>query len=263
MRALIDGDILRYEIGYAAETAWRGITEDPEELPPFDFVNSILSDRIQHILRETNSDDFTLFLTEGRTFRYDIAKRAPYKGTRVSKKPWHFNNLSAMMKSFGNTRVVKHIEADDAMAIEQGLFNDTIICTRDKDLRQVPGWSYGWELGRQPSFGPIEISETGTMELSEDRKKINGTGFAFFCSQLITGDRVDNIPGLSGIGAVGAFHWLEYSSDSPMSIVETLYQDRYGNTWEAELLEQGQLLWIVRRFNNDGQPELWRLGQWR
>src|SRR5574341_246509 len=94
MKALIDGDILRYEIGYAAETGWKAIT-GREEIPPFDYVEDLLSQRIASILAVTTADEYELYITEGKTFRYDIAKTRVYKGQRPDKKPWHFNNLTA------------------------------------------------------------------------------------------------------------------------------------------------------------------------
>jgi 5'-3' exonuclease len=149
------------------------------------------------------------------------------------------------------------LEADDAMSILHTERDDTIICSRDKDLRQVPGWSYSWELGRQPSFGPIRISKAGSLSLSEDRKKLTGTGLAFFYSQLLTGDRVDNIPGLPGCGPVAAWNILNPSIEAGedlFDVVKDLYND------DDYLLEQGKLLWMTRRLHPDGSPVLWEIG---
>lgn len=81
-------------------------------------------------------------------------------------------------------------------------FQETIICSRDKDLRMCPFWHYGWEHGNQPEFFPTYVERLGEITLSEDKKKIKGTGLKFFYSQLITGDTVDNIPGLPKGGPV-------------------------------------------------------------
>jgi len=180
MKALIDGDILRYEIGFGAETGWKAITET-EEIPPFDYVEGLLAYRIAQIMQVTESDDYCLYLTDNSlgNFRTDLATIKPYKGTRVDKKPWHFANLTAYIQGVLQCKTVSFIEADDALAIDAAKApGDSIICTRDKDLRQVPGWFYSWELGRQPSFGPVDINPVGTVQLSPDRKKLKGTGFA-------------------------------------------------------------------------------------
>lgn len=271
MKALLDADILRYEIGFAAEAGWRAI-RGKDEVPPFDYVEELLNARILSIQAFTNADEYCLYLTEGKTFRFDIAKKRPYKGTRVDKKPWHFKNLTAYMQSAHPSVIVTHIEADDAMAIEQCSSNgNTIICSRDKDLRQVPGKFFSWELGRQPAFGPTDIDEVGYLKLSEDRKNLKGTGYAFFCSQLLTGDRVDNIPGLPGTGPVQAFEILQpivdgeatnFRLESLTDTVVSLYKDHYGHEWEEELLEQGRLCWILRKLNDDGSVPLWQIGDY-
>jgi len=178
MKALIDGDILRYEIGYAAETGWKAIT-DRDEIPPFDYVKDLLDGRIAYILNATGATEYEMFLTEGQTFRDEIAITKPYKGNRIDKKPWHYYNLTAHINGAHPTTVVRGIEADDQIAIVHisSEPNATIICSRDKDLRQVPGLLYSWELGKQPSFGPVEITKTGMLSLSKGQSdsKIKGT----------------------------------------------------------------------------------------
>lgn len=261
MLALIDGDILRYETGYAAETGWKAIT-GRTEVPPWDYVEEMLLQRIASIQAITGAESYKLYITEGRTFRFDIAKRRPYKGTRVEKKPWHFRNLTAYMTHNLPTEVVTTIEADDAMGIEQSRGGDTIICSRDKDLKQVPGNFYSWEIGRQPSFGPTVIDKIGSLSLSPDRKSLKGTGYAFFCAQLLMGDRADNIPGASGAGPVAAFDRLGDCREAGHytdRVVEE-YKRAFGSDWEAELTEQGRLLWILRRLNEDGSVPLWNIG---
>lgn len=253
MLALIDGDILRFEIGFAAETGWKHVT-DRDEIPPFDYVQDLLHQRLEYILSQTAADDFHIYLSGGKSFRYDIAKTKPYKGQRKDNKPWHFNNLSAYFTGVLGAETVYGIEADDALAIHQSSQKGpTIICTRDKDLRQVPGWFYSWELGFQPSFGPTLIEKTGDLNLSTNRKKLAGTGLLFFYSQLLVGDTVDNIPGLKGCGPVAAYEMLSTSTD-PFDTVQQAYND------DELLLEQARLLWIVRRLDEKGNPVMYELG---
>lgn len=261
MKALIDGDIIRYEIGFAAETGWRSIEGEDESLPPFDYVEALLHQRIDNIVALTGADEYKLFLTEGRTFRYDVAKTRAYKGQRKDNKPFHFDNLTTYITHCMPSEVVTKIEADDAIAIEHVRSNhQTIVCSRDKDLRQLPGWMYSWELGKQPSFGPEHISETGYLGLQNG--KLTGTGFAFFCSQLLTGDIADNIPGLPGVGPVAAYNILAncISERCLMDAVHENYFKKIGDDYGDYLLEQGRLLWLVRKLNHDGTPVMWELG---
>lgn len=73
-----------------------------------------------------------------------------------------------------------------------------------------------------------------------------------FHMQLMTGDSTDNIPGLPGIGpgkAAKALHGLE-TPEEQMDEVARMYQIHSGKEdWEEYLVEQGCLLWM-RRFPN-------------
>lgn len=284
---LIDGDVIRYEIGFAAEAGWRAMHPDiPKEecIPPFSYVREILHKRLADICTACNtSKSPVLYITEGPTFRFDIAKKKPYKGTRKENKPWHYKNLTVHMIDTLGAKVVHGIEADDQMAIDHVSSNSTtILCSRDKDLRQVPGWFYSWELGNQPSFGPELITKEGWIKLGKKRDKIVGTGLAFFYSQVLTGDAVDNIPGLPGCGPVAAFEMLSGKTpEEQLKAVLDAYWAVYGNTIymsgqskaDIELLEQGRLCWLTRRLHEynphsdpqeyyelDGTPVLWEIG---
>ena len=260
MQPLIDADVLVYEIGFAAETGWQ-----QPGFPPFDYAAELLDNRISNICAIVAATaPPILFLTGKTNFRFDIAKRTPYKA-RPSLKPWHYHNLKAYMWSKYDCRLQEGLEADDLMAIEQTtrLGNETllpsIICTRDKDLRAVPGWHYGWELGNQPSYGPKCVQPFGEIRLSSAKKSIKGEGLLFFYSQCLTGDKVDTIPGCEGIGPVKAFQILEGSKtpNEALKRVYGAYKAVYGLSAYKELLEQGRLLWMTRKLHPDGSPVLW------
>lgn len=262
MKPLIDADILRYEIGFAAQTGWQS-----EEIPPWWYVEGFLLSRIEEICEKAGATlPAQLYLTGKGNFRDEIAKTKPYKGTRKDNKPWHFNNLTVYMRDVLGAIVVDGLEADDRMTIDHlASEGRTIICSRDKDLRQVPGWFYSWELGRQAEFGPVNVSKIGGLSkvsvLGKSHKLI-GTGLSFFYSQCLTGDTVDNIPGLPKCGPVRAFELLS-GRGTPEDMLTSLceaYRHHYGHVWEEMLLEQGRLLWMTRRLNEDGSPELWEIG---
>ena len=259
MQPLVDGDVLRYEVGFAAEAGWQN--EGP---PPFDYVEEILRSRIDNICGVVGATaPPILYLTGKHNFREQLATRQPYKD-RPSNKPWHFANITAYMKGNYDVRIQDGLEADDLMAIEQtrrmlGDEVESIICTRDKDLRAVPGWHYGWELGNQPQFGPFLTDEIGHISLSADRKSIKGTGLLFFYSQCLTGDRTDSILGVEGLGPVKAFELLKgiKTSDEAFKAVREAYKAVYGDDGDRFLLESGRLLWMTRELHEDGSPVLW------
>lgn len=255
MQPLIDGDFLLYEIGFAVEVGWEG-----ENSPPFDYVIESVSNKIGNICALVDATvPPIIFFSSKRNFRTDIAKTTPYK-QRASRKPYHYHNTKAYLKGKYECREHDGLEADDLMAIEQYARGDeTIICTRDKDLRIVPGWHFGWELGSQPQYGPKVVSPFGRIELSPDRKSIKGEGLLFFYAQCLTGDPVDTVPGLGRVGAVGAFKILEGSVDEgdAFNRVREAYRASYGDVGDEKLLEQGRLLWMTKELKEDGNPVLW------
>ncbi|MGL5327290.1 MAG: hypothetical protein ACRC91_21745, partial [Aeromonas sp.] len=149
-------------------------------------------------------------------------------------------------------------EADDLICIEQyGRLEklDSIICSRDKDLRICPGLHFGWECGKQRQFGPERVDEIGYINLVGTKtKSIKGVGLKFFYAQMITGDAVDNIPGLPRGGPVLAYNLLEGKDtrEDMERAVKAAYEVRVGDGWEDYFLEQANLLWMCREWEEDG-----------
>lgn len=263
MQPLIDADILRYEVGFAAEYGWQSTNENGEkEIPPFDYVAEMLDNRIANICAEVwATEEPILFLTGKGNFRDNIAKRKGYKENRKSsKKPWHFNNITAYMLGMYNTVVSEGMEADDMLSIEQMSrikLKDTIICSRDKDLKITPGLHFTWELGKQPSWGPKMVTDIGEINLKGT--KLTGNGKKFFYSQCLMGDTTDNILGLPKCGPVKAYKTLE-GKETEIELFNAVleeYRKVYGDNAEEELLEQGRLLWMVRELDSKGKPVMW------
>lgn len=274
MQPLIDADVLRYEVGFCGEFK----NDDGEdELRSFEFVADILDQRIQDICSAVGATDTPiLYLTGDYNFRNDIAKAKPYKGNRKSAKPFHYHNLTHYIRANYNVVEVEGIEADDAIVIEQTKRlkeGDTIICTRDKDLRMCPGMHYGWECGAQPSFGPLKVDVLGTLDpvikkvelkdgsISERVDKVVGTGLKFFYSQMITGDAVDNIPGLKGAGPKLAWDLLEGCDveEEMCEAVVRAYREKLGDGWKEYFMEQAHLLWMVNELDEQGNPVMWEM----
>lgn len=263
MIALLDSDILLYEIGFAAEASWKHA--GMEGVPPFDKAEELLEQRVANIMAVTNADKALFFFTGKTNFRTSIARRKPYK-ERPGNKPFHYYNLKAYIKGKYEYEEREGFEADDLMALKQtslGCSDASIICTRDKDLKQVGGWCYSWELGQQAQFGPFFVDGYGSIEISEDGKKIRGTGDRFFLSQCLTGDVTDSIPGLPKCGPVKAFNTLQGTQtyEEGLEVVREAYRNFYGSIikGDAELVEQARLLWLVRELNEDGSPKMWEM----
>lgn len=259
MQALIDSDILTYEIGFAAQ---KKIGD--EIIPvPVEEVNQMVDNKIKEICAAVYSTEPPiLYLTGKNNFRHDIAKQQEYKGGRKAVKPFHWKYIRSYLIAQWGAIVVDGMEADDALAIEQTKrlhLKDTIICSRDKDLKQVPGYHYQWECGKQGSFGPEWVDELGYIKL-KGPKKIVGCGLKFFYSQVLTGDSTDTYGGLPGCGPIRAFAILnECNSDEEMyNVVLEAFTFKYGEEAEERMLEQGRLAWMCRNLRDDGSPVMWR-----
>ncbi|QZI86249.1 hypothetical protein PODOV005v1_10015 [Vibrio phage PS32B.2] len=103
----------------------------------------------------------------------------------------------------------------------------------------VPGNHFGWLCGKQPQYGPRVVSPD--------------EGAKFFCTQLLTGDTVDNIPGLPRVGPVKAEAILNECNgmEECLKAVREAYRAFYGDEWAERLEEQGKLLWMCREMKND------------
>ena len=265
--ALIDADVLVYEIGFGAQDYETG------EALPFSIVLERLEKKILDIKDGACADKYRLFLTGKGNFREDIAKTKQYKGNRVAQKPFHYDNIRNVLIAWG-AEVVDGMEADDMMAIiqtesvrrgescKEDKTKGTCICTRDKDLLQVEGWHYRWELGKQAEMPKHWVDKIGKLEL--DGNKLKGEGLKFFYAQCIMGDTVDNIPGLPRKGPAFAYKVLKdcATEDEMLEAVissyeETLEVDR--DEAIARLTEQAQLLWMVRELDDEGNPVMWRV----
>jgi DNA polymerase-1 len=187
-------------------------------------------------------------------FRYGVAKSKPYKGNRQNPTPFHLPNIVAILMSDYNTVVSRDgLEADDMMCIEQynSEVGDTIICSRDKDLRICPGHHYSWECGNQRSVGPVVTDKVGHLEKAG--ANVLGYGLSFFYYQMLVGDSADNIPGLPGVGKVRAFNCL-HSLDNEydlFKVVKDYYKEVMREEAKEYFTEQANLLWMRM---DDGKP---------
>lgn len=268
MKPLIDADVLRYEIGHCAQYE----DEDGREvIRDFAFAAELLDGKISSIVEYSEADEKScLYLTSSEkgvelwnqtakyidreeleheeVFRHALATVKPYKA-RKSDKPYHFDNLTAYMINNYDCKMACGIEADDLMAMDQT--KDTIICSRDKDLRQVPGLHYSWECGKQPEVGPIKFTKKGFVE-PRGADKVFGGGEMFFLYQLLAGDTVDNIPGCPKVGRVKALAILGEGGKRKevYSRIADEYFKVYDVDWKERINEQGRLLWLKRTIDD-------------
>lgn len=238
MDAFIDGDIIVYHAGFAAD-------KDSDELVvSLSNARNMLLSKIKQIKSLFLIENVYLYLTsdDKSNFRYQIATTLPYKGNRSkAHKPIFYTEIRKYLVEKHNAIMVTGEEADDAIGRDaQNSLNESIILSSDKDLRMIPGWH--WEMGDR---APYYVTELGYIYLEEHRSKVElfGTGYAWYCAQLLMGDRADNIPGLPGYGVVKTWEVLRrFKTKADLDkIVETEYASA-GLT--DRLKEIRQLIWI-------------------
>lgn len=279
MHAHIDGDILVYRCGFAAEKGSYQLTyewtehgsvlngsetytykkevdarikelafENPDDyevefvrvLEPVENALYNVKSVIKTILDELSTDEYTVYLSGPDNYRNGIATLKPYKGNRDSAhRPKHGPAIKEYMTERWGAVFSENEEADDRVGYShyKMYLNDplsSVIVTTDKDLDMIPGLHYNFVK-----------DEAYNME--------DEAALMFFYTQLLTGDSVDNIPGIPKVGKVKAEKLLaDTTPEQAWDRIVEAYKKAYGDTWEDALLENGRLLWIRRNPN-----ELW------
>lgn len=259
--ALIDGDILCYRCAFAAEkTKYLATLPDASKMwGPFDshkdmkeFLVGKLTDyhiwsrkevepeelavqatqaTLESILTKLGTDKYEIYLSGPFSFRERIATTAKYKGNREGiQRPVHYGAVRSALLSMGASVCDNELEADDLLGIRATSLGDgCVIVSIDKDLLQIPGRHYNWVQG-------------------EDRVVSRRDATLSLGCQLLSGDSTDNVPGLAGVGEVKARKLLEGSNSTSevLARVREAYKSQCGDNWERYLIEQGQLVYILR-----------------
>jgi len=222
MKALFDADSLVYAVGFS--------TQDVEE----PLAKWRIDEAINNILTDLELTQYEGWITGKGNYRYDLAVTAPYKGQRKAEKPTHYTALREHLTKKWKFHLTEGIEADDAVAIATYAVpeSDTIMVHIDKDLNQLRGWHYNYRTKNKYYIEEFE-------------------GLKNFYTQILTGDRIDNIIGLKGIGAVKAERILKECKDEKemyLAVLKAYEGD------DKRVLENGQLLWLQREANQIWLP---------
>lgn len=151
----------------------------------FENVKDTVDLYIQDWIRVSGSTHYVGFLTDSMSnYRMTLATTWPYKGHRkAGERPKYYKAIREYMVEHWGAQIMFGIEADDALAIAHSHFEslglESVIVTEDKDLLQVPALHYNIN------------KNTEVFRISDE------VGFKNLWLQVITGDRTDNIPGVS------------------------------------------------------------------
>ena len=237
----IDGDIVCYAVGFAAEG-------DP-------LAHALHSTKrmLQDIINDCGEEGI-IYLTGKTNYRTEVAaEEFPYKGNRSNaSKPRHLKAIREYMVEQFDAIVSDGEEADDLLGIG-AVQHGHGIATIDKDLLGVPGHHWNWKKREYCVMSEVEA----------DR---------FFYKQLLSGDSTDNIPGLFKMVNMKATKKItspleEMTTPAAMyEHVRSVYMDGYNKIGmcldEADdvvdgwLLRQAQCLWIRRDVGEMWSPPL-------
>lgn len=223
---LIDGDIFAYRAAFSCE--------DKDVEDALDKLDDLIQWSIYACVLEYDVEDYQVFLTGKGNFRYDIAISHEYKGNRKDvEKPQHLEAIRKHMIKAWEAVVSKGEEADDLIGIaatEGG--KESIVVSIDKDMLQIPCRHYN----------PNKKEFTVVSDFD---------GLKFFYTQILTGDRADNIVGLYGVGPKKAEKILADCKTEADMYEECLHQ--YGGE-EDRVIENARLLWLRREPDQIWEP---------
>ena len=187
---------------------------------------------MKRILETTGADSYAAYITGSNNFRYTVDPE--YKANRKGKdQPRYRADANAYLVTEYGALVTDGIEADDAIGIAASSGDtEAIVCSIDKDLKQIPGHHYNWRKNEFDFVTPLD-------------------GLRLFYRQLLTGDITDNVRGVGGIGPVKSarlINDLENEIDM-FQVVSSMYTD------QERLLKNAQLLYIHRKENDSWIPK--------
>lgn len=229
MKVLIDADNLAFACAASAED-----TDTPS------IACARASEMAEGILRDTNATEYELWLTGGANFRYKVYPE--YKANRHGAyRPKWEKEVRQHLTSSWQANTTDGIEADDMLGIRQMELtidkdDGSMIAHLDKDINQIPGWHFNWELNRLGKCVREKRQYFVTLE----------EGNRFFYYQLLTGDPTDNIKGAVGIGPKKAEALLDSMEEHEWY---NAVLDCY--SCEEELDLNAQCLYIWRKHNDN------------
>ena len=145
MKLLIDADYIVYKAcaGAEDEIDWGDdvITVVSKFSDAMSFVNRELTKIKNEFLWDT--PELVLFFSDSKNFRKKIYP--DYKGHRNRKKPCGYRRVITELSNDYQVIRMPELEADDAMGIYATANPGNVICSPDKDMRQIPGRLYNMD----------------------------------------------------------------------------------------------------------------------
>lgn len=220
-----------------------------------------LEQKIESAMRAAGADRVMILVTGAASHkghRYAISRVKQYQGKRShGGRPRNWQFMRELIERDPRSTVTDTLEADDLFHINSVRNGDehVAILTQDKDMRMVPGWHLHWD-----SHALVRV-HPDTWAFEADGKLF---GRKWFWMQMLHGDGVDNIPGLTRYltkdgkfkpcgdksTLVKEFTASVHNEADARAIVIEQYLATYGESAKLDgvvaLLEQACLLWMRR-----------------
>ncbi len=199
MSLLIDADFIVYKACAGAEVDIDWGDDVILVTSRFSEAYKSVERELYHIATDLGCfDDSILFFSDSVNFRKSIDPT--YKGHRNRKKPCGYRRVINKLKEDYHVVVMPTLEADDAMGIYATKEQGHIICSPDKDMRQIPGELYDL------SDGVVTITP-------EEGKR-------WHFIQTLAGDQTDGYGGVPGFGIKRAISFFEENGYTWDAVVE-------------------------------------------
>lgn len=251
MQAIVDGDVLTHRYAAAGEYTNFFVTDEEDQtltirgskktkewlgghparkctdhegvLDPVENILHSVKLALQDVKEVCKCREPIVYIGKGKNFRHDLYNL--YKFDRIGRtRPVHYGAVKDYLIEYYDAQVVEGIEADDALATYASENKDVVVCSVDKDLLQVPGYHYNFVTKERVTVSPKE------------------SYFNLF-NQILIGDPVDGIPGISGVGVVKAGK-ITKDCESPRELYATV-RAAYGD--DAVFSLNANLVFLRRR----------------
>ena len=230
---IVDGDVLVYRACH------KSIKDNLDVRKTFDNI-------YEEVKMNTACDEYSLHISGGGNFRKKIEQTfLSYKGKRTEKPDNYLECRDHVVRKYKPT-MVPNYEADDTASIEAYKYikNNQLymLITVDKDWKTIGGLFYNLLYNNLFAVSTIE-------------------GIEFFHQQLLTGDAVDNIPGIEGVGPVKANRILKGKNINEQfeSIIKA-YKIHYPNDFMSRLNVMGTMLYLIKDFKDHSK---WSIEYWK
>ena len=199
MKLLTDADFIVYK-------ACAGAEQDIDWGDDVITVVSQFSEALKNVERDLtkiknefmwDTPELILFFSDSKNFRKKIYPE--YKGHRNRKKPCGYRKVITQLAERYEVIKLPELEADDAMGIYATAHEGNIICSPDKDMRQIPGKLF--DMKELTTIDPIE-------------------GAKWHLIQTLAGDQTDGYAGVPGIGIKRAVTLFEEDGYTWQTVVK-------------------------------------------